>query len=177
MSKNRQIPLLTAQAVAQKLVAELSPVCDRIEVVGSIRRGKSLVRDIDVVLVPRPSALELLTMNSRSLESVIDGLVARGSLTPVRSGEKVKSLVATKTGIPVDIYVATEESWATLLLIRTGSKEHNVRLAQKARELGMKLRASGDGIENPAGELIKIQNEEDVFRLLGLDYLSPEMRD
>lgn len=84
--------------------------------------------------------------------------------------------MATKTGIPVDIYVATEDTWVTLLLIRTGSKEHNVRLAQRARELGMKLRASGDGIEGSTGELIKVRNEEEVFSVLRLDYLPPRMR-
>jgi DNA polymerase (family 10) len=101
----------------------------------------------------------------------------QGSLTPKKSGRSIKSFVATKTNVPIDLYLATPETWATLILIRTGSKAHNVRLAQRARELGFKLRASGDGIEVKNGQLISVSDEREVFSLLGLPYVPPEHRD
>ena len=46
----------------------------------------------------------------------------------------------------LDIYVATPETWATLLLIRTGSRAHNIKLCARARAMGMRLHADGSGL-------------------------------
>jgi DNA polymerase/3'-5' exonuclease PolX len=165
-----------ALAVARRVVTELKPACERIEIAGSLRRRNHTVHDIDIVLVPRNAPEKFSLGGLTVLDGVISQLVSRGSLTPVRGKEKIKVFVASKTGIPMDIYIAGPETWATLLLIRTGSKEHNIKLAQRARELGMKLRASGDGIENGNGDLLRVDAEEDIFRLLELPYLRPEER-
>lgn len=120
----------------------------------------------------QPFALEESTELQRLLRHIVD----RGSLTPVRGKEKMMCFIATKTGIPVDIYVATDDTWATLFLIRTGSREHNIKLAQRAQELGMKLRASGDGIEDASGKLLKVETEGEIFSYLQLPYVRPEER-
>jgi len=169
-------PAEVARAVARKIAEELRPACDRIEIAGSLRRGNLAVHDIDLALLPKTSADEFSLGGSTQLEELLEHLVERGSLASVRGRDKVKCFVATKTGIPVDLYVARPETWATLLLIRTGSKEHNIKLAQRAKELGMRLRASGDGIEDDQGNLLKVSAEEDAFRILGLPYLAPEDR-
>jgi len=176
MSQHKEIPYKTAWAVAKKIVQELSPACERVEIAGSLRRGKPAVHDIDIILLPRSPSSVGLQSSVSSLDEVISALINRGSLIVVREGDKIRSFIAAKTGIPVDVYVATHDTWATLLLIRTGSKEHNIQLAQRARQLGMKLRASGDGIENQGGELIKIQSEDEIFSLLKVPYLPPEKR-
>ena len=177
MKNRKEISTKLAVAVAHKLVEELREVCARIEIAGSLRRGKEAVHDIDIVALPKSSSTDILQGSQTPLGDVLRRLIDRGSLTPVRDGEKIKCFVAAKTGIPIDIYIATEDTWATLLVIRTGSKSHNVRLAQKARQLGMRLRASGDGLENSKGELVRIQTEQDIYALLGLEYLPPEKRD
>ena len=169
-------PAEVARAVARKIVEELRPACDRIEIAGSLRRGNPAVHDIDLVLLPKAATEGFSLGGSTPLEELLGALIVRGSLASVRGRDKVKCFVATKTGIPVDLYVARRETWATLLLIRTGSKEHNIRLARRAKELGMKLRASGDGIEDGHADVLKVDAEEDVFRILGLAYLAPENR-
>ncbi len=169
-------PAQIAHAVARRIVGELKPACDRIEIAGSLRRGNNTVHDIDIVLLPKEAPESFSLDSSTLLEGLLSQLVERGSLTPVRGREKIKCFVATKTGIPVDVYVAKRETWATLLLIRTGSKEHNIKLAQRAKELGMKLRASGDGIEHANGDLLRVKAEEEVFALLSLPYVRPEER-
>lgn len=136
-----------------------------------------MVHDIDIVLLPKEAPQRLSEADCQSFEAVLHRLTETGSLTPVRGGKWIKTFVATKTAIPVDIYVATEKTWATLFLIRTGSREHNIKLAQRARELGMKLRASGDGIENANGEMLSVNAEEDVFSILQLLYRAPKQRD
>jgi DNA polymerase (family 10) len=176
MDTAKMFPTQIAFAVAQRIVDELRPACDRIEIAGSLRRGNNMVHDIDILLLPKEAGEGFSLESSTLLEGLIGQLVARGSLTPVRGKEKIKCFVATKTGIPVDVYVAKPETWATLLLIRTGSKEHNIKLAQRAKELGMKLRASGDGIEHVNGDFLRVNAEEEIFALLNLPYVRPEER-
>lgn len=165
-----------ALAIGRRLVGELESACERVEIVGSLRRGSSAVHDVDIVLLPKDAPQEFWLGGATLLEEVIARLVSRGNLTPVRGKKKIKVFLATKSGIPVDMYIATRETWATLLLIRTGSKDHNIKLARRARELGMKLRASGDGIEKDDGNLLRVEAEEDIFRLLDVPYVLPEER-
>jgi DNA polymerase (family X) len=176
MHPPKTFPAQIAAVVARRIINELSPACDRIEIAGSLRRRKNVVHDIDIVLLPRDASEPFVLGKPTTVDGLLHRLVDNGSLTPGRGKEKMKCFVATKTGIPVDIYFATHQTWATLLLIRTGSKEHNIRLAQRARQLGMKLRASGDGVEAANGEILGIQTEEEIFSLLQFPYLRPEQR-
>ena len=101
-----------AKVFANIVVKALEPHCDKIEVAGSIRRQKPIVNDIDLVAIPRDRwNLDLALMRMGNYKM---------------SGRKI-ARVEMDT-IPLDIYFATEETWATLLLIRTGSTENNIRL-------------------------------------------------
>ena len=89
----------------------------------------------------------------------------------LKHGEKAAQL--TINGINVDLYSSTEETWEPLLLIRTGSAEHNIKLSMIARKKGMKLSHKGlikDG-KNIAS------TEREIFNLLDLTYVPPEERD
>jgi DNA polymerase (family 10) len=176
MAKGGAIPASVAGAVARKLIEALRPASDRIAIVGSLRRKKHTVHDVDIVILPRDSG-ETGSEGRAEIEHVLASLVARGSLTPLRGGDKVKSFIATKTNVPIDLYIAAPHTWATLILIRTGSKNHNVKLAQRARDLGLKLKASGEGIEGPDGQMIRVRDERAIFAALKVPYIPPERRD
>jgi DNA polymerase (family 10) len=173
---NTRFPAMIALGVARRIVEELKSVSLRIEIAGSLRRGKPAVHDVDIVLLPQRPSDQLVLGGEMPLDQILRRLVARGSLTEVRGKEKIKCFMAVKTGIPVDLYIASPETWTTLLLIRTGSKEHNIKLAQRARQLAMKLRASGDGIEDASGQLLRVSTEEELFSLLQVPYIPPEDR-
>jgi DNA polymerase (family 10) len=79
------------------------------------------------------------------------------------------------SGVQVDIYFATKETWGILLLVRTGSKEHNIKLCQHAINKGMKLSVSNGLMKG--NEVIASMTEEDIFKGLGMDYIKPEDRD
>lgn len=152
--------LEVAQKIANEVVKHLSPFCKKIEIAGSIRRKKSIVNDIDICLIPS----DLWALHAE--------LVKMGQVK--MSGAKI---VRVMVGIrQVDIYMADEESWAILLLIRTGSTEHNIRLASLAKQKGWHLAANGDGLFNEAGERVAGDSEESIFKALGLKYLKPEER-
>ena len=153
--------LKDAQKFAEKIMEQIRPFCDRLVVAGSIRRKKSEVRDVDFVLIPKPLLWpRIIATLQRNMDSKV-----------LKHGEKAAQL--TINGINVDLYSATEETWEPLLLIRTGSAEHNIKLSMIARKKGMKLSHKGlikDG-------KVVASTEKEIFDLLDLTYVPPEERD
>lgn len=153
-----------AKLIAEGVKATLSPHCEEIEIVGSIRRRKPLVHDIDIVMIPKPEAA--LVLNSV--------LCSIGS--PEVDGPKIKRLKLPNENIAIDIYLATPATWATLLLIRTGSAESNMRLATLAKTKGWHLKVNGDGLLDEDGNRIAGDTEESIFAALGIPYQEPNDR-
>ncbi|MBA7716801.1 hypothetical protein ES703_125879 [subsurface metagenome] len=79
-------------------------------------------------------------------------------------------------GTQLDVYYATPETFATLLLIRTGSKDNNIRLCTLAKKKAWRLFADGSGLFNERGERIAGDSEESIYEALGLRYQLPEER-
>lgn len=71
--------------------------------------------------------------------------------------------------IGVDLYLCTAETWATTLLIRTGSAEHNIWLCTHARAIGGKLHADGSGLELPGQYDPQLQRTVNMRRLVPRD--------
>ena len=155
-----------ATTIAERDKGTLSPCCEKVEIAGSIRRRKPIVHDIDVVLIEKPEAA--LVMNSL-IASIGKVELNGGKIKRLWYGDK-------QTGISIDIYIAMPETWATLLLIRTGSKENNIRLATIAKRRGWQLKASGDGLFNGKVEKIAGETEQSIYEALGIPYQQPEKR-
>jgi len=153
--------LKQSQALAQEIVDQLAPYCERIEVAGSIRRQRPFPRDIDIVFIPRSQG-----KLASALQSLGESRLG---------GRKLEERVY--KGVQVDIYFATPETWATLLLIRTGSKAHNIKLTTLAKKRGCHLYASGRGLFNEKGERIAGDTEASFFEALGLPYAQPWERE
>ena len=151
-----------AQKLAEQIIDRILSFCDRVEVAGSIRRRKSEVRDVDLVIIPKPLLKHRIiatlqrTMNAKVL----------------KRGDKVAQLII--DGVNVDLYSATKENFASLLFIRTGSAQSNMRLASKARSMGLKF--SHYGVFN-GDERVDDNTEEGIYRALGLSYKPPEERE
>lgn len=157
-----KIELSSAQKSAEAIVKQLSPYCSRPPVVvGSIRRKRPWVKDIDLVLIPK----DLFNLHDELAKLIMQMTMSGSKIMRVMYGS-----------IQVDVYVADEHTWATLLLIRTGSKENNIRLATVAKKRGWRLAASGDGLFNEAGERVAGDTEQSIYAALGLRYQAPEDR-
>ena len=149
-----------AQKVAEEVVKRLSPYCQRIEVAGSVRRRRPSPRDIDIVLIP--SDLWNLTHEVMGLGPC------------QQKGEKLKRI--NYHGVQVDLYFCEPETWGMTLLVRTGSADHNIKLAARAKKMGLHFSVAR-GIENGKGKVIASRTEEEVLSALGLNYIPPEERD
>jgi len=168
----RNLDRAEVEPLASKIVNTIGPYCIRTEVAGSIRRRKSTVNDIDIVVLPKPQSwIQVIKEIRRKFDAITE-----------KQGEKLATLYvifASKDGqgyVEVDLYRASEGTWGILLLIRTGSAEHNIYLANLAIRKGFHL-AYSKGLLNEKGEVVASKTEEEVFQALGLDYKSPEDRE
>jgi len=188
---NEKFPLEAAQKQALEIAKALGPHCERIEVAGSIRRGKPWVKDIDLVAIPKMTSKKSLFGTTTELaETDFYGAVTDAFFTLSAEGQRlIRGCVwMADKRISVDIYIATAESWATLLLIRTGSAEHNIYMCARARACGGKLHADGSGLE-VAGQydavlhrtanvrVIRAKTEEEIFKALGIPTPAPRERE
>lgn len=154
------IPLEKADRIAKEVLELLDPHFELVSVAGSVRRRKAFVNDIDLVAIPG-------MMAPRAVISLLPVKI-------IRNGPKLATFEF--QGIKFDIYYATPETWGTLLLIRTGPKESNIRLCTIAKNRGWKLRANGEGLFDSGGTRIAGDTEESIFRALGVPYQPPEAR-
>lgn len=180
-------PREQAALLAQAIVDDLRPSCERIVVAGSIRRRCSKVSDIEILYIPRYAERrkpdDLLEMETYSLpDDIIDGWVKQGRLAKRLSntgiatwGKQNKMGTWTSPAIPVDFFATTEPKWWVSLVIRTGSKRTNLRLTTGAQKIGRHLHAYGEGVSEN-GRTYPCLSERDVFDLCGVPYLEPEMR-
>jgi DNA polymerase (family 10) len=159
------VRLEEANVIAERVKQRLILYCQKIEIAGSIRRRKPEVNDIDIVLIDKPEAA--LVMNNILFNIGVVKL----------NGPKIKRVYLPEGNITIDIYIATPATWATLLLIRTGSKENNIRLCSLARRKRWHLEASGGGLFDGEGNRIAGDTEESIYEALGVPYQRPEERD
>ena len=153
--------LKDAEKLAEQIMEQIRPFCDRLVVAGSIRRKKSEVRDVDFVLIPKPLLWHRIVATlQRNMNAKV-----------LKHGEKAAQL--TINGINVDLYSTNSKEWEALLLIRTGSAEHNIKLSIQARKMGMKLTHSG---LSKNGKIIAT-SEKEIFEALAMEYVPPEERE
>jgi len=167
--KNRQserISIGIALPLAESIVDELkkySPV-EKIKICGSIRRMKGTIGDIDILAV------------SNNPVSVMDKFV---SLNMVKSvivkGEKKSSILSTEN-IQVDLRVVRRESFGAAIQYFTGSKEHNIKIRELANKKNLKINEYGV-FDLGTNKCIARETEESVYEAVGLQWISPEMRE
>jgi DNA polymerase (family X) len=186
MSNKQRWPAASARKVADELAAELASCCERIEVAGSLRRGKPDVGDIELLYIPKTGQVrvpgELFPKRGLLTDELVDQWLAKGIIAKRPNvngttawGELNKLAVHVASGIPVDLFATTTERWFVSLVMRTGSAQSNTRLANAALKRGMQFHAYGV-IQDRSGEQIIPQSEREVFERLGVPYREPAER-
>lgn len=149
-----------SEGIRRRLSALILP--EWVEVCGSIRRRKEIVRDMDILVATDDH--EKITSFFVSMPEVDEVLVTGDTKTSVRM----------KSGIEADLRVVKKEEFPYALMYFTGSKEHNVRLRGIAKKKGWKLNEYGlfDG-----DTIVPCKREEDIYHTLGLPFIPPELRE
>ncbi|MCM8765907.1 MAG: DNA polymerase/3'-5' exonuclease PolX [Candidatus Omnitrophica bacterium] len=168
LKKGRERMLLgTALPLAESIISKLEDLKEvkRITYAGSLRRMKETIRDIDILIT------------STHPEKVMDYFVSLPQVKEVLAKGETKSSILTPEGIQVDLRVVEPESFGPCLLYFTGSKQHNIHLRTLAQKMGLKVSEYGVFEEKTNKNLAKNKEEEEIYKLLGLSYIPPELRE
>jgi DNA polymerase/3'-5' exonuclease PolX len=207
MNDKLQHAAADALRVALRLMTLLTDDCTRLQIAGSLRRGKAAVGDVELVAAPRyrPSPAGEQNLLDMRLQQMIDlglvkprlktngALLAWGGTWSARqmagqdappAGSRYKAFWY--DGLPVDIFIVLpDRQWGPTLLLRTGPGDANqVLMTERGR-----LTRNGDrGICPPEvkwidaalyreGALLHTPDERSVFAACGLPYIEPHDRD
>jgi|GEM_PF-415895 len=164
-----------ALAIAEEALEQLRPHCYRCEIAGSIRRKKPEVKDIDLVVIPKPFDIGLL---ESGIASVVNrwGFV-KGNLQTYTGKAELPCKYTQRIlpeGIAIDLFFANKLNWGYIYALRTGSLNHNLRVLVNGWEKqGYK---SVDGFLTKDGKVVEVGEEQDLFKIIGIPYVKPEHR-
>ena len=147
--------LLKKQLLAQKKVK-------KVEVVGSLRRMKETIGDVDILAV------------SSDAQKTADAFATLPEVEEVYGKGTLKVNVRLKNGVDADLRIVAKEEFGAALQYFTGSKEHNIKLRIIATKKGLKLNEYGlfKGAKRIAGK-----DEKEIYEKLGMAYIEPELRE
>lgn len=150
-----------AEDLRQKL--EESEKFNKVTIVGSYRRRRPTVGDIDILATADDpiEAMDEFTSGDDVKRVLVDG--------------ETKSSIVTPGDLQVDLRIVDEKSYGAAKQYFTGSKDHNVTVRTIAARKDWKLNEYGlfDSEDNRlAGE-----TEKEVYSRLQIDYIEPELRE
>jgi DNA polymerase (family 10) len=155
-----------ALAVGEQLLSAIrdQPVTVRAEFAGSARRMAESVKDLDIVATASdPAALARAAVALPQVEAASN------------PGENAVRL-RTHAGLNVDLRIVEPDQFGNVLQHLTGSKEHNVALRDFAVRRGLHISEYGV-LDDATGITHRCPTEEQVYALLGMAYIEPELRE
>jgi DNA polymerase (family 10) len=139
------------------------PAADRVELAGSARRMVDSVKDLDIIATsPDPPAL------LRALAEI--------DLIEQSSGDGNAARARTHTGLNIDLRVVEPDQFGNVMQHLTGSKAHNMALREAVVRRGLHVSEYGV-LDDATGTTHRCATEEEVYALLGLPWIPPELRE
>jgi len=164
--RSGRLPLGRAYPLAQEIIRVLKGVKGVVEAqpAGSLRRMRSTVGDLDILVASKDSA------------AVMEAFVNLPRVSRVLGKGETKSSVEFSDGVRAQVWVHPPEKFGTALQYATGSKDHNVKLRQIALDKGLSLSEHALTKVKGKGEIL-CATEEGVYKTLGLPWIPPELRE
>jgi DNA polymerase (family 10) len=155
-----------ALPIAEEIVGEFKPLdeVDKISIAGSIRRRRDTIGDIDILVA------------SKNPEKIMNKFIHLSQVKEILAEGLTKSAILTHQDIQVDLRVVVPDSFGAALLYFTGSQAHNVHLREMAVRMGLKINEYGV-FQVKDDKKIAGEEEEEIYRILGLPYIMPELRE
>jgi DNA polymerase (family X) len=161
-----RILMSSALATAEQLIEALrraSPGLELVTYTGSLRRARPTIGDIDL------------------LAAAEDTAAITGAFTKLPNAARVlgvgehKASTLLQSGLRADLLVVTPARWGSALQHFTGSKDHNIHFRRMAQERGLTF--SEQGFAREDGSLLECATEAEVYAVLDLPYIPPEIRE
>ena len=147
--------------IESRLTTEDSVI--RCAVVGSFRRMKETIGDIDILV------------STKEPEKVVNFFVNMPEVEEIKGKGKAKAFVELSNGIGVDLLVVPEESFGSASQYFTGNKDHNISLRNLAISIGLHLNEWG--LFTKKKKQIAGDDEQEIYEKLHLQYIPPELRE
>jgi DNA polymerase (family 10) len=163
-----RLPLAFVLPIAKKIEEHLKGIeyIEKYSRAGSLRRMRETVKDLDFIIATKePSFVKEELLKLERIKEV----VAAGDT-------KVSVVFSFDYEVPVDFRLVSPVEFTTTLHHFTGSKEHNVKMRQLAKERGEKINEYGVE-QTESGEILTFQSEDAFFHHYGLPYIPPELRE
>ncbi len=164
--RSGRIPLGRAWPLAHQICGQLKQVKGVVvaEPAGSLRRMRSTIGDIDVLVAAKDS------------RPVMEAFTKLPGVIRVLGKGVTKSSIEFSDGTRAQVWVHPPDRFGTALQYATGSKDHNVRLRELALTKGLSL--SEHALTKVKGQReILCATEEEVYATLGLPWIPPELRE
>ncbi len=164
--RSGRIPLGRAYPLAREIIRTLKGVDGFVaaEPAGSLRRMRSTVGDLDILVAAQESA------------PVMEAFVNLSGVSRVLSKGETKASIEFSDGVRAQVWVHPPEKFGTALQYATGSKDHNVQLRQIALAKGLSLSEHALTRTDGSGEIL-CATEKEVYETLGLPWIPPELRE
>ena len=153
-------PRRDALIVASKLSQALWPLCEIVTIVGSIRQGKEMIGDIDIVVIPKIAPAEFLEKS----KAIID----------YEYGGK-KKIFGMFMDRPINIFVTDKSGYGACTYQMTGPAKYNILMRRQAKLKGYRLNEYGL-YKRDTGEYVAGATERSIFDALGIEYKAPTQR-
>jgi DNA polymerase/3'-5' exonuclease PolX len=160
-----------------------------ITICGSYRRGLPQSSDIDVLICDTDILFKEDMINSNVLKKFIYSLKKEKLITDDLTSDQVLSKYMgfckyNNKNYRIDIRLVPLESYFSALVYFTGSYQLNTMMRSSAKKLGYKLNEYGlfkintskSELTSADGEQFDISSEDQLFKILGMEYLEPEQR-
>lgn len=156
-----RVPYVTAERLAQHVMSQMAPHVEKAEACGSIRRLLPNAKDIDIVVMVK---------SKEQAESALAEFAKLGE--HVSSGSTRGSIRVSRYGVTMncDMWVCEPWHWGAMLNYVTGSKEHNIFIRGVAKQKNLLVNEYGIWKD---GERLGGEDEHDVYRILGIEYVEP----
>jgi DNA polymerase (family X) len=164
--RSGRIPLGRAYPLAQEIIAVLKGVKGVVaaEPAGSLRRMRSTVGDLDILVAAKDSS------------AVMEAFINLKGVSRVLGKGETKASIEFTDGVRAQVWVHPPERFGTALQYATGSKDHNVKLRQIALDKGLSLSEHALTKVKGKGEIL-CATEEEVYKTLSLPWIPPELRE
>jgi DNA polymerase (family 10) len=139
---------------------------DKYEVAGSFRRYKEVSKDLDYIIS---------TTKPQEVQEALIKIPNKQKEVAVGSTKVSLEVSYDDETIGVDFRLIEPAAFYHTLQHFSGSKDHNIRIRQMAKEKNEKI--SEYGIEQADGNLIQYQSEEEIYKHFDVDWIAPAMRE
>ncbi|MBI4175097.1 DNA polymerase/3'-5' exonuclease PolX [Candidatus Berkelbacteria bacterium] len=183
----KRLVLTEALPMAELFIDRLKQAhqLEQIDMVGSLRRAKETVGDIDLIAAtddPKP---------------VLETFVTTPGVTQILAHGDTKAMVMYQQQAHVDLEILPSQEYGSLLQHFTGSKEHNIAFRSLVDDGGLSFSEHGFKVTNPKHptavraikqaktdkrwdakrNIIRCSAEEQVYEAVGLIWIPPELRE